>query len=288
MEPSINEDVKISWDDARSANQRNWDERVPIHVEAGYGISAFHADPNHISGVVAHDIDFLAPHLPESDIGGLKVCHLQCHIGTDTVSLARLGAHVTGIDFSQSALEAAAILADGLGVKVQWLEGDVLEAATLTREQFDVVYTSIGTICWLSDLERWAQQISALLTSDGVFYIRDGHPSLYALDEVEYPPLPRYRYFPNGKAQIWDDATTYGGEGTIASSRTYEWPHSIAEVVTALLKAGLRIEAMHEGETLPWEFSPHMVRRDDDNYEWPEPLRNVIPCTFTIVARKVN
>lgn len=294
MNPNNNPDVEIDWENARAANQENWDERAVLHAGGGYNLEPLRTDPAHVSPVVAYDLPYLLPHLPAvhstsgtADLSGLDLCHLQCHIGTDTVSFARLGARVTGLDFSPEALKAARALADELGHDVRWVEGDVLEAATIVENQFDVVYTSIGTICWLNDLAAWARQIAALLRSGGVFYIRDGHPSLYIFDEMVHPPAPRYRYFPNGLAQSWDDDTTYAGDGKLTSTRTYEWPHPISEVVNALLAAGLRLEAMHEGDTLPWAFSNEMVQVGQEGWMWPEPLRDVIPCTFTLVARKV-
>ena len=109
---------------------------------------------------------------------------------------------------------------------------------------------------------------------------------LYTLDETTYPPVVRYGYFPTGLAQSWDAPSSYAGDGTIKSTRTYEWPHSLSEIMTALLGVGLQIIAVDEGKTLPWEFSPDMIKRADGDYEWPAGLRNVVPCTLTIVARK--
>ena len=286
MEMINNPDEDIAWEPARDINKQNWEERVAIHVESGYDLTSFRNDPAHLSQVVKDDYDALRTYLPGASISGLKLCHLQCHIGTDTLSFARLGARVTGVDFSPAALAFAAGFAQELGLDARWVETDVLDAAAAVQDTFDVVYTSIGTITWLNDLDAWASQIFQLLVPGGTFYIRDGHPMLYALDETTYPPVPRYNYFPTGLAQSWDDPSSYTGEGTIKSTRTYEWPHSIAEIMTALLGAGLQIIAVDEGKTLPWEFSPDMIKLADGDYEWPADLRNVIPCTLTIIARK--
>lgn len=286
MEELTQPDVDISWEEARDTNLENWNDRVPIHVGSGYNISGFTREVGHISEVVKYDLPYLTEHLTDGTVSGKSLCHLQCHIGTDTLSFARLGAVVTGVDFSQPALDAAAALADEIGQPATWVQGDVLDAAALVGETFDVVYTSIGTITWLKDLNRWAQQIADLLVDGGVFYIRDGHPTLFTLDESVHPPALRYRYFANGLAQEWDDDSTYSGEGTVEHSRTFEFPHSISEILSALLGAGLRIEAFHEGDTLPWEFSPHMLKTETGDYRWPDDLSSIIPCTFTVVARK--
>lgn len=277
------EEREVTWETARATNLANWNDRVPLH-EAGYGLSAFD-DPAHLSDVVREDLPALTPHLPGASLAGLDLCHLQCHIGTDTVSLARAGARVTGVDFSQPALDVAARLAERLGVPARWVHTDVLDAAAAVNDRFDVVYTSIGTIGWLQDLDRWAEQVAALLKPGGVFFIRDGHPMMFALDESSDDLRVVYRYFPDGRAQGWDDEGTYVGEGTVAHTRTWEFPHSLAEILTALLRAGLELRAFDEGRTLPWQYSTRMIEVDDA-WVWPEGERDLVPCTFTIVARR--
>lgn len=275
--------IEIDWESAREANLMNWDDRVPLH-EAAYGLDAFD-DRQHISDVVSDDLPVLSRFLPGDSLAGLDLCHLQCHIGTDTISLARSGAHVTGVDFSAPALRVAAALAERVQVDATWVETDVLDARSAVTGDFDVVYTSIGTICWLQDLDRWAAQIVALLRPGGTFFIRDGHPALLALDENAELMTTRYSYFGDGRAQQWDDESTYAGDGTVAHSRTYEWPHPLSEILGALLRAGLHIIHFDEGRTLPWRFSPRMVEVPG-GYAWPHAERDLIPCTYTIVARK--
>ncbi|WP_334148016.1 class I SAM-dependent methyltransferase [Microbacterium sp.] len=277
------QNVQIGWDAARQANQENWEDRVPLH-ETAYGLDAFD-DPDHLSDVVRHDVVVLEPFLPSSSLSGLDLCHLQCHIGTDTVSLARAGARVTGVDFSPSALGVASALANRVGVAARWVETDVLDARGAVDGDFDVVYTSIGTITWLRDLDRWAAQISGLLRAGGTFFIRDGHPALYALDENAPDLTTRYPYFGDGRAQQWDEESTYVGDGKVAHPRTYEWPHPLSEILGALLGAGLRLLHFDEGRMLPWQFSDRMVEVPG-GYAWPDAERNLLPCTYTIIARK--
>lgn len=273
--------VEITWEDARAVNLANWQDRAALHEEA-YGLEAFD-DPEHLSEVVSDDLAALLPFV--GTLRGKDVCHLQCHIGTDTVSLARAGARVTGLDFSDRAIEVAARLAERAGVDVTWVLGDVLDARAHVDGDFDIVYTSVGTIGWLRDLDRWAMQITALLRPGGLFYIRDGHPMLYTIDEDADDDLVRHRYFADGTAQMWDDDSTYAGDGRVAHSRTYEWPHPLSETMNALISAGLRIEKLDEGRVLPWRFSGRMVPVDH-GWMWPEGVRDRIPATFTIIARK--
>ncbi|WP_426765259.1 class I SAM-dependent methyltransferase [Pseudarthrobacter sp. 1G09] len=146
--------ITVDWETARATNRDNWEDRVPLHEEA-YGLGALD-DPGYLTPMVRTDLEALAPFVAEGTVAGLDVCHLQCHIGADTVSLARAGARVTGLDFSPAALASAAGLAERLGLNVAWVEADVLQARLAVSGDFDVVYTSIGTITWLPDLAQWA------------------------------------------------------------------------------------------------------------------------------------
>jgi SAM-dependent methyltransferase len=283
--------IDVEWAQARATNLANWNERVPIHVRE-YALKAFREDPGFLSQVVRTDLEAIERFV-QGGVTGLDVCHLQCHIGTDTVSLARAGAaSVTGVDFSAPALAAASEFATELEITASWIESDVLDArAAVTAahgmdREFDLVYTSIGTIGWLRDLDTWAEQITALLRPGGTFYIRDGHPAMLALDEQATELITRYRYFANGLAQQWEEDTSYVGTDILESKRTYEFPHPLSETVTALLAAGLEILGLEEGDTLPWRFSPAMEELPDGDFAYPTDLRDKIPLTFTIVARK--
>ena len=275
--------IEIDWDVARTTNRENWEDRVPLHEKA-YAISDLD-DPRNLSSVIRTDLEALAPFLPANTVAGLDVCHLQCQIGTDTLSLARAGARVTGVDFSPAALVSAAALARRLDLEATWVETDVLHARAVVTGDFDLVYTSIGTINWLPDLDRWAAQVAGLLRAGGTFYIRDGHPVLYALDEHADGLRLRYPYFGNGRAQMWDEETTYTGDGTVEHTRTYQWAHPVSDIINSLIGAGLQILRLDEGVTLPWKFSPRMVQVPD-GFAWPEAERDLVPCTYTIIARK--
>lgn len=277
--------IAIDWETARTSNRENWEDRVRLHEKA-YGISDMD-DPDHLTGVVRTDLAALVPFLPDGTVSGLDVCHLQCHIGTDTLSLARAGARVTGVDFSPGALSSAARLAEHLGIDATWIETDVLEARAAVDGDFDVVYTSIGTLNWLPDLNRWATQVAGLLRAGGTFFIRDGHPALYAIDEHADGLRLRYPYFGNGEAQLWDDESTYAGDGKVTHSRTYQWAHPLSEIINSLIGAGLQILRVEEGRTIPWKFAARMVAAPD-GFAWPESQRDLVPCTYTIIARKAG
>src|SRR3954469_25796996 len=142
-------------EDYRDVNRASWDERAPAHAASpGYSVQQFIDDPKFISDVVSFDVPRLG------DIRGLRGVHLQCHIGTDTVSLARLGARMTGLDFSAPALAEARRLCDASGAEVDFVESDVYDAVdALGGESFDLVFTGVGALCWLPDIRRWARVV---------------------------------------------------------------------------------------------------------------------------------
>lgn len=238
-------------DDWRTVNLANWESRVPMHTgPGGYDLTSFD-DPEYLSGVVSYDL----PRLGRLD--GLDVVHLQCHIGTDTVSLARLGAKsVTGLDFSPSAVEAGRALATRAGNDVTFVEAEVANAvAALGAECADVVYTGIGALCWLPDIREWAGVVTALLRPGGRLFVREGHPILWAMSDprpdgllvVEYP------YFETaGTRFVYED--TYAGTGVVSSPESISFNHGLGEIFTALLDAGFTITGFEEHRELAWNF----------------------------------
>jgi SAM-dependent methyltransferase len=166
-------------DDYRTVNRASWDERVPAHAASpDYHVEEFAADPAYLSDVVRFDLPLLG------DINGMRGVHLQCHIGTDTVSLARLGASMTGLDFSEPAAQQARVIAERIGADARFVVSDVYAAAdVLGREGFDLVYTGVGALCWLPSVRRWADVVASLLRPGGRLFIREGHPALWAIDD---------------------------------------------------------------------------------------------------------
>jgi SAM-dependent methyltransferase len=272
--------------DALAHNRENWDERADIHVRSRmYDVEGFLADQSVISSVVQNDLSVLQPHLPSSGMTGRSLLHLQCHIGTDTVSWARLGAaNVTGLDLSPNSLRHAQRIAHRDGRTVTWVEGDARAASSLIDEQFEVIVTSAGTIVWLPELSAWAHSIHDLLTPDGVFMIRDDHPILAAM---EFQPWTiSDDYLSGGGARTYEDASTYteNTDLTIRQTTNHEWRHDLSEVITALLEAGLRIEAVHELPYMDWPAFPALIP-DPRGWALPAGVPRV-PLNFAIVARR--
>ena len=275
----------VPLDEQRRANLANWEDRVPVHIGPdGYEIDAFD-DPTHISRVVQFDVPGLG------DLAGLDVVHLQCHIGTDTISLDRLGAEsVVGYDFSPAALDAARTLAVRAASGATFVAGELYDAIdVLGAERFDLVFTGIGALNWLPDIVGWAEVVAGVLRPGGRLHLREGHPMLYTIDELRTDDIVvAYPAFGAGGGTRFDEPATYEGDGTpLAHTVTYQWNWSIGEVVTALLDAGLRIDALTEHTTVPWNALDGLMHEVPPRGEWelidrPERLA----CTYTLQASK--
>jgi SAM-dependent methyltransferase len=266
-------------------NRANWDERASVHAAASlYAVSRFIDDPEFLSAVVRFDL----PRLGE--IRGLRGVHLQCHIGTDTLSLARLGARMTGLDFSPASLEQARLLSERAGPHVEFVESEVYDAvAVLGEEAFDFVFTGIGALCWLPSIDRWAKLVADLLAPGGRVFVREAHPMLWALDDEQHAGLlvAEYSYFEREEPDVFEDSGTYvETDATFIHNRTHTWNHGLGEIVTALLGAGMELTMLVEHDSVPWEAFPgHMTQTE--LHEWrlaDRPWR--LPHTYTLQAIK--
>lgn len=269
------------------ANRANWDERVESHLEA-YEAASFADNADEITSVVVDDLALLKDSLPDQSPQGLRLMHLQCHIGLDTLSWARLGAVVTGIDFSPKSVAAAAELAARASIPARFVESSIDDVTDVISEQFDVVYTSIGVLPWLPRLDTWARAIFELLEPGGVFFVRDAHPMVYAVDFDRTDELVITQpYFESGRAIRYDEGTTYADDSVrLENSVTYEWPHSLSEIIQSLLDAGLQITSFGEHRTIPWAALPGLVKdADAARYRLPDSPER-LPLTFSVIARR--
>ena len=267
-------------------NLAAWDERAPAHARAaGYKVSRFHEDPAYLSDVVSFDVPLLG------DVSGLDGVHLQCHIGTDTVSLARRGARMKGLDFSGASIAQARSLAQETGADIEFVQSDVYAAVdVLGREQFDFVFTGIGALCWLPDVRRWAQVVHDLLRPGGFLFIREGHPMLWAMDEsVDDELVAGYPYF-EVPTPVTDehDGSYLPVDTTFRSDVSHSWNHGIGETVMALLDTGMALDLLVEHDSCPWEALPGKMAEGEDG-EWrllerPERL----PLTYTLKAHRID
>ena len=223
------------------------------------------------------------------DIDGLRGVHLQCHIGTDTISLARLGAIMTGVDFSPASLAEARRLSDDLGAGVEFVEADVYDAVTaLGGRTFDLVFTGIGALCWLPSVSRWGAVVAELLRPGGRLFIREGHPMMWSLDEKHTDSLVvDYDYFERPEPMVFDEQGTYvETDIPFKTTITHVWNHGLGETVTALLEAGMDLTALDEHDSVPWEALPGQMEQTSDG-EWrlrDRPWR--LPHSYTLQAVK--
>lgn len=269
-----------------SDNEKNWDDRANLHMAGDYcGLRRLLADPNAISAELALDIGRFG------DLAGKQVMHLQCHVGTDTIGFARRGAgRVVGLDLSETSLAHARNIADKAGVEVEYVHANVYDARQAVSGYFDLVYTSIGVLCWLPDVVQWACVIASLLKPGGTFFIRDDHPMFMAIGEdvsdglkVEQP------YFQLDTPMTWDDDSSYvdtPGAPRIAHTTNHQWNHSLGQIITALIDAGLVVDGVEEFTYSAWCPWPGLMEQYADGMwrlrEQPERL----PLQFAISARK--
>jgi SAM-dependent methyltransferase len=268
--------------DSLDLNRSNWDERAGLHAASpDYQVETFVADPAHLSAVVRFDLPRLG------DIRGLRAAHLQCHIGTDTLSLARLGARVTGLDFSPASLAQARRLAQRCRAAIDYVEAPVQQAAeALAPTSFDLLYTGIGALCWLPRIDDWARNVAALLRPGGRLFLREGHPMLWALDEDCRDRLVvRYPYFEREEPQVWEGEDTYvQSKGKLTATVTHEWNHGLGEIVSALLRHGLEITGLEEHDCIPWEALPGQMTLGEDGGWRLLRERWRLPLSYTLQA----
>ena len=256
------------------ANRRNWDDRVPIHLASDfYDVASFKAGRSSLLPIERREL---------GSVSGKSLLHLQCHFGMDTLSWAREGAVVTGVDFSAPAIEAAQALAYELGIDARFIESNVYELPEVLSDQFDIVFASYGVLCWLPDLPAWFKVAADRLAPGGIFYLIDGHPVAGMLDDkdiaLNYPYL-------GSKALPDDSGSTYADSATrLAHNRSYDFPHGLGEIVDAALGAGLQLDYLHEFTYGFFPKLPQMQKRPDDYYELPENHLQ-LPFMFSLRAR---
>ena len=270
--------------DWRQLNRANWDERVPIHLASKfYDRAGLRDPPGRLNAIEEAEL---------GPVAGLRVLHLQCHFGMDTLKLAQRGAEVVGLDFSAPAIDAARGLAKELGLeaRARFVEADVYDAPAAVAEPnaFDLVYVTWGAICWLPDLRRWAEVVAHFLKAGGRLYLADGHPAAYIFDEDAQLPdgmpglfVPYFQREP----LVLDDPRDYADENArLQNVRTVQWGHPLSETIGAVIAAGLRLDWLHEHDSVPWRMFRILDRDDAGMYRWPQ--RPWLPLAFSLMATR--
>lgn len=262
------------------ANRRHWDEIVPIHAESQfYDVASFKQGQSKLKPVELEEL---------SDVRGKSLLHLQCHFGLDTLSWAREGAIVTGVDFSERAIATARHLASETGIDARFVVSEAYSLPGNLEGQFDIVFTSYGVLCWLPDLRRWAQVAAHFVRPGGTFYMVEYHPFAGVFDDsADVTGLHvRYPYFPSDKPLRFEDDGTYADRSAKVEHRvTYDWPHTLSGTVSALIDAGLVIDFVHEFPFTTDVFCPFMEEKEDGSVRLREHDGSV-PLLFSIKATK--
>lgn len=273
----------MTWEHWRKDNLAGWDNRVDIHTgPKGYDVDALLRDPQQLSPTIENDKQALG------SLVGFDVVHLQCHLGTDTLSLARLGAKsVTGLDFSPKAISHCRSLFERTRTAGRFAQGDVFDAQALLQDTFDLVYASVGAINWIPSIGRWMKVAASLLRPGGRVYLRDVHPMLMVVDPDSDMELRlRYPYGEHPQPVTLDDDQTYIGDGTpLVHKTTHEWSHGLGEIVQGALDAGLVINGLQEHYYAEWPMLASAVKESPGRYVLPvAPER--LPLLFTLQASK--
>jgi SAM-dependent methyltransferase len=276
-------------DDIYAANQRVWDERVAVHLApGGYDLAPLRAGAGRLDPITEAELPGVV-----GDLAGQRVIHLQCHIGTDSLTIAQRGAEVVGVDFSAAAVAAATGLAGelGLGDRARFVECGLYDAPEAVGEAaaFDLVFVTWGAIYWLPDIRGWAKVVAHFLRPGGRLYLAEGHPSALVFDDVapgqDDKPGWFAPYFEAGPL-VFDDATDYADpEAVLSHTRNYAWMHPLGATVSALIEAGLSLRFLNEHDAVTWRMFRTLERRPDGLYAWPD--RPWLPLAFSLAAEKV-
>ncbi|MEJ2765640.1 class I SAM-dependent methyltransferase [Photobacterium sp. MCCC 1A19761] len=249
-------------------NQKAWDLRAKVHVESEfYDVAGFLKGKSSLNPIELAQV---------GEVKGKRLLHLQCHFGQDTLSWARLGAEVTGVDLSSEAIECARGLAEQIGVDARFIQDDLYRFGDKNQDQFDLVFTSYGALCWLPDLTRWARTVAAALKPGGQVHLVEFHPFLDLLSG--------YPYFPQPEPEVEEEGT-YTENCTGETSTVLTWSHSLSEVIAALIQAGIVIEEVQEYPFSPYNCFPDLEYVAGQGYQKLFQGQQ-IPLVYGIKGRK--
>lgn len=267
-------------DNFLSANKRHWDDAATVHYKSSY---------YDVDGFVNGGVTLSPIELSElGDVNNKDLLHLQCHIGLDTLSWARKGAKVTGIDFSSESIKLANDLTREISLqdKARFIESDVYDLQKHLDKKFDIVFTSHGVLNWLPDLGLWANTINNFIKPNGLFYIIDIHPYSWIFDDTEF--RVKNSYFGTSNPDIWVSDGTYAIKSSeIKNKKTYLWQHTLGEVISALANVGLNVEFVHEFPFCSYKMWPFLEKNTDGFWYMPKDYP-AIPMLFSLKATKQN
>jgi SAM-dependent methyltransferase len=264
---------------ALEVNRKRWDTLVPFHLKSRfYGVKDFKAGKSSLHPLELGEV---------GDVSRKDLLHLMCHFGMDTLSWARLGASVTGVDYSKEAIRAANGLSRELGIPARFICSDVYDLPRRLKGTFDIVYTSYGVLWWLPDLAHWGRVVARYLRPGGVFHLIESHPFTYLLSQdKQKPTLQSPLCLSTGGNPLKSVVQgSYADGGSSVKMTEYGWTHPLSEVVNALAGAGLRIAFLHEFPFDGWQSFPWLVK-GDDGFWHPRDRKVSLPLMFSVKATK--
>ncbi|NNT73182.1 class I SAM-dependent methyltransferase [Flavobacterium sp. IMCC34852] len=255
-------------------NKATWNNKTDVHIASEfYDMEGFLKGKSTLNDI---ELDLLG------DVSRKKILHLQCHFGQDTMSLARMGAKVTGLDLSDKAIDRARALAQKLNLDVTFVCSDIYDAPNFITEKFDLVFTSYGTIGWFPDLEKWAKVVSHFLKPNGKFIMADFHPVVWMFDNDFETVF--YNYF-NVEPIVENETGTYADREAEIATKTITWNHPISEILNSLIQSGLEINSFEE-----YDYSPYNCFNKTEEFEKGKyrikHFDNKIPMVYSILASK--
>jgi len=257
-------------------NKKLWNTKTDFHIA-----SALYDNENFIKGNTSlNEIELGLM----GDISGKKILHLQCHFGQDTISLERLGAQVTGVDFSDQAIERAKELAEKTNSKATFICSDIYDLPKVCNQKFDMVFTSYGTIGWLPNIEKWAKVVSHFLLPKGKFVFVEFHPVVWMFDD-DFSKI-QYNYFKSAPIEETETGT-YADKYAPINLKSVTWNHSMSEVVNSLLGNGLRLDLLNEYDYSPYDCFNKTQKIAERKYRIKH-LANTIPMVYAIRATKTQ
>lgn len=260
--------------DYKEINKKAWNDRTDVHFESDfYDVSKFIEGENSLNSI---ELDLLG------DVSNKSILHLQCHFGMDTISLNRLGAKTTGVDLSDKAIDRAKELALKVNSNAEFIQSDIYELGDHLNEQFDIVYTSYGTIGWLPDIDKWAKIVSKFLKPGGEFIFVEFHPVIWMFDE-QFDKIG-YNYFNSGPIKETTSGT-YAEKNANLELKTISWNHGLSEVVNSLLQNGLELKLLNEYDYSPYNCFNNTVEVENGQYRIKH-LDDKIPMVYSIKAVK--
>ena len=261
-----------------NTNLKRWNELVEIHASSeDYNLKGFMEGKSTLRDLELKDL---------GDVSGKSLLHLMCHFGLDTLSWARLGANVTGVDYSDKAIQLAKTLSERLEIPASFICSNIYNLPEMLDGEFDIVFTSYGVLCWLNDIYRWAKIVSRYLKEDGTFYMVEIHPFTWVFeDDANRGLVVKYPYFHKEEPDFFESDGTYADrEVKVDNKAQYEWQHTISDVVNSLIEADLRIERLKEYPFSTFSHFSLMEKGEDGYYRFMNDFE--LPMLFSIKATK--